>query len=85
MGNIIIPGFPTGMLVPGIYMNVELGRQPPSAAGVVRKVLLVGTNPGDDSSSSSSSSSTSEYTKPEPKAVVGKVYPVSRFRKMILR
>ena len=46
MGAIIIPGFPTGMLAPGIYINVELGRQPPSAAGAVRKVLLVGKNPG---------------------------------------
>lgn len=44
MGEVIIPGFPTGMLVPGIYINVELGRQPPSAAGAVRKVLLVGQN-----------------------------------------
>ncbi len=43
MGNIVIPGFPTGMLVPGIYLNVELGKAPPSAARV-RKVLLVGTN-----------------------------------------
>lgn len=47
MGEVIIPGFPTGMLVPGIYINVELGRQPPSAAGAVRKVLLVGTNTDD--------------------------------------
>jgi hypothetical protein len=46
MGDINIPGFPTGMLVPGIYLNVELGRQPPSAAGVSRKVLLVGENDG---------------------------------------
>lgn len=44
MGNIVIPGFPAGMLVPGIYLNVELGRQPPSAAGQTRKVLLVGQN-----------------------------------------
>lgn len=47
MGDIVIPGFPTGMLVPGIYINVELGREPPSAAGQPRHVLLIGkTNDG---------------------------------------
>ncbi len=44
MGTIAIPGFPTGMLVPGIYINVELGKAPPSAAGTVRRVLLIGKN-----------------------------------------
>jgi len=44
MGNIVIPGVPASTLTPGIYINVELGRQPPSAAGVRRKVLLVGQN-----------------------------------------
>ena len=48
MGTIAVPGVPTGMLVPGIYIHVDLGNAPPSAAGNVRRVLLVGTNSIDD-------------------------------------
>ncbi|MCP4680121.1 MAG: hypothetical protein GY854_32435 [Deltaproteobacteria bacterium] len=51
MGNIIIPGFPTGMLVPGIYLNVELGKAPPSAARV-RKVLLASAESSSGQASS---------------------------------
>jgi len=48
MGTIAVPGVPTGMLVPGIYIHVDLGNAPPSAAGNVRRVLLVGTNDGGE-------------------------------------
>jgi hypothetical protein len=44
MGSVIIPNLATAWYVPGIYINVELGRQPPSAAGQIRKVLIIGTS-----------------------------------------
>lgn len=70
----IYTGLDTSWYVPGIYINVELGRATPSAAAVARKELIIGNmlDPGTLGSFFEPSS----FTQLELEGQVGGLFPV---------